>query len=237
MSSLSDTPMNNALKQLSNAPAGTAISLLGTLAAIANVRKLSDVSVGLDQSLTTKLKPIQAALERIEQAQKTPAPLPEDHTLPKEVSQLALRLNAWLGQIFINLLDQHDLSPQRLNRQLDQFRSEVSNEKSIYVNALNSLTLKINGNTLNGTKVVGRCLDNPFNDEQLSTALIDYENNKEAAHTALDLLCAERATMLAWLMSQVALQVSGNPGATQADYAKDGWTPLARSTSRKNTST
>lgn len=202
-------PLSRALQQLSAAPAGTAIHLLGTLAAVANVRQLQHLA---------EPQPV-----------PTPTPTPTDHPLPTRASHAATRLNAWLGQICINLLDHDKVSPKLLDDHLAALRTVKEQPDVTFAAALKGVRLQIEGRSLDGQTVLTHCLGSVFDDPAHGPALNGFTPE---AQEALAQLRLERAALIGLLMYEVALQAGDDGTASPPTYDADKhkWTPPKKGT-------
>lgn len=140
---------------------------------------------------------------------------------PATTSATAMELNAWLGQVLINLLDREQLSPARLNTQLKPYR----NKPPAVAQALAQIRFATaDGRTATAADALARVLDDPRQDPELALAGADLA----ARHAAFDRLCAQRAAVLTALMQRVAFDVTGAEGARAREYMRDpSWQPAA----------
>lgn len=242
MSAPTTNRLSQVLSQIHNVPGGAALGLLGTVASVTNVRQTRILQAGIGNILNEHIAPLQQAVRELNSlSQSLQTTLVQQggtlsqvlsavqhspsHTVPTQASPLAMTVHAWLGQILVNLLDKDQLSPGALHEHLSAFRPQANDAKSVWMKALDKVTLKVDGQTWSGRKVVEQCLWNPFEDPAHKADLAAYPKDKPRAQRALNLLCAQRAALLSALMAQLHSQLSGDTGGDRPHYAADGWDP------------
>lgn len=136
---------------------------------------------------------------------------------PTQASRLALRLNAWLAQIHVNLLDAHDLSPVGLDKHLAAFRTLADDRKKLFQPLLKKLTVRLEGESpMTGEDIVSQCLLHPLLDPKFKDGLSSGKDVQR--HAAFDTLCNERAFLLTLLMAEVATRVTGDDTGLDAEH-------------------
>lgn len=242
MSAPNPNRLSQVLSQIHNVPGGAALGLLGTIASVTNVRQTRVLQADIGNSLSEHIAPLQQAVSELNAlSHSLQATLNQQggtlsqvlsavqhspsHSLPTQASALAMSIHAWLGQILVNLLDKEQLSPGNLHDNLSPFRLQANDAKSVWMKALDKVSLQVEGKPWSGRKVVEQCLWNPFEDPAHKADLAAYATDKPRAHKALSLLCAQRAALLSALMAQLHGQVNGDTGGDRPGYASDGWDP------------